>query len=641
MKPPAAVIGVATAMLMALTPVTAAGANTQPVITPSLMTLSLPPPTPAGVDFFIGAKLTSAGQPVSQGLIYLFINGAKRHEMRSDLTGSVRFHRVGNVADGSYKITVAYRGDHDPHHLVRPGPASASGTLVVTAAGISLLLPPPTPAGHPLTITAVLYTEGSPEPGADLLVSVNDTVHRRARTDSTGTAHVVLAGDLAAGSYQVSVRYLGHRRPHNQATRSTFAAASGTLVILPDGIVLDVPSAAAPGQKLEFSAHLYSRGVVVPKAHLSLFVDGRFRRQERTDAGGTASFALLGTLGAGAHQFTVQYTAPHGRRSASKLVLASSTSVIEIRPLVLTVQTVPIISGVMFVLDGVPFTSDATGMARISVATAGIHNLNARLQDPNSDTHLEFGRWGDDAFTADRQVRMQGDVHLSAGLRLAYRTQLQFATGQGAPLDRNRISNVLLSGPNAELVQVAKLSEPVWLKTALPTKRSGADGLFYSPTPYTITSADYDGLSVVDRGSQPYLPGSGPWTMTLKLYTMRIHAQDALFGLNVADPATVTDQIGVRRQINLDMNGNAVLLVGRGNYTVHVVASGISPLAPVALSRSKQAIVPIISVLDLTVIGAALSLTLASLYLVGRRRPLLARALTLGQAISFRRRHAS
>lgn len=641
MKVRIAALGLVGTVLLGLSPMTALAGHTAPVITTSRMSLSLPGPTAAGQDFFIGARLTSAGSPVNQGLVYLFIDGAKRHEMRTDATGSVRFHRVGNIADGSYQVTVAYRGDHDPRHDIRPGPASASGTLVITAAGITLSLPPATPAGHKATMTAVLYTAGSPEPDAELLVSLNGSLHKRARTDSSGAAHIVLPTNLVAGQYTVTVRYLGHRRLHGEPAQATFASATGTLVILPEGIVLEMPTAAAPGQKLEFTAHLFSGGAAVPNTHLSLLVDGRFRRQERTDAAGVASFALLGNLPAGVHRFTVQYLAPHRRRSPANLVLASASSTIQIRPLVLKVQTVPPIAGVNFLVDGRSFASDATGLASTTVATAGFHDLTVSLHDPNPLTHLEFGRWGDDAFTADRQVRLQGDVSLTAGLRIAYLTQLHFVGGQNNRLDPGRVSDVILSGPNAESVSVTDPSKPVWLQTALPAKRSGADGLFYSPTPYTVTNAEYDGLSVVDRGSQPFLPGPSSWSMSLKLYTMRIHAEDALLGINVSKPASVTDEAGKSRVVHLDRHGNATLLVGRGNYTVHVAASGISPLAPVALSRDKEAIVPIISVLDLVIVGMGIGLTLVTLFLLGRRRRWLAALFLTRQARQFHGGYAS
>ncbi len=631
-----------TAMLLAgLSPITVAAGHTPPDITPSQMILSLPPPTPAGMNFVIGATLTSAGEPVSNGLISLFIDGSKRQEQRSNANGSVLFHRVGNVGDGSYQVTVAFFGEHDPTRSVRPGPASASGTLVIMEAGIRLTVPSPVPAGRKLSVTAVLFTDGGPEPNADLLLYLNNSLRRRARTDATGTARFELAGDLPAGTYAIAVRYLGHRRLHGP-DRSIFAIAHDTLQVLPDGISLELPAAAAPGQKLEFSARLYSAGIAVAGVHLGLLVDGRFVRQERTNVEGIASFAVLGKLSAGVHRVTVQYLAPHRKNSPANLVLASATRTIQIRPLILTIQAVPPTSGVTFVIDGRAFTTDSTGVASTTVPTAGIHNLTVRLHDPNAQTHLEFGRWGDDAFTPDRQVRVQGDLNLDAGLRIVYLTQLRFVgASDGAVLDVNRVSNVWLSGPNAETVHIANARDAVWLKTELPVKRSGAGGLYYTATPYTVTSANYDGLSVVDRGKLSFAPGPAVWPIALKLFTMRIHAEDALLGLSIARPAIVTDEVGGRRQVQLDRHGNAVLTVGRGNYTVHVLASGISPVAPVALSKDKQTVVPIISILDLTISGTALTLTLIILLLVGRRRDWLIGLLTMRRPVIVSPRRAS
>jgi hypothetical protein len=614
-------------LLSSFTPITAAAGSPTAVITPSQMLLTLPPPTPAGADFIISGTLASAGQPVAGALVYLFIDGTKRAEKRTDATGAVHFHRVGNIGSGTYEVTLTFRGDHHPADLVRPGPASASGTLGIINDGITLTLPDPTPAGRKLMINAALFGGGAPTPGADLLLYVNGVQVRRARTDSAGTGHFALAGDLAAGSYVIIVRYLGHRRAHGSGVQSIFAIASGSLEILPEGITLHVPPAAAPGQKISLSATMDSGGVPVPGIHLRLLVDGRERRQARTNAQGRASFELLGNLGAGTHRVTVEYLATHRRFSATGPVLASASTTIQIRPLVVAIRTVPPVPGVSFQLDGRVFVSDTTGVARTTVATAGMHGLTVVLRDPDPATHVEFGRWGDDAFAPARQIRVESDVNLDAGLRIAYLTQLKFVGPRGIQLDGAKISDVWLSGPNAEAIHTTYPFPAVWLRTPLPTKRSGADGLYLTPTPYTVSTTAYDGLSVVDRGRELFDPGttykpgnSRVWSIPLLLFTMNIHAQDALFGASIARPVLVTDPNGNRRQLQLDREGNAVITVGRGNYTLHVLTGGISPLEPVALSRNKLAIVPIISFVDLAIVGGAMGLTLLCLFLVGRRR---------------------
>lgn len=614
-------------LLPSVMPITAAAGSTTPVITPSQILLTLPPPTPAGADFIISGTLTSAGQPVEGALVYLFIDGTKRAEKRTDATGAVHFHRVGNIADGSYAVTLRFAGDHHPADLVRPGPASASGTLSIIPDGITLALPDPTPAGRKLTISAALFGGGAPTPGADLLLFVNGVQVRRARTDSTGTAHFALAGDLAAGSYVITVRYLGHRRLHGSVVRSIFAIASGSLQILPEGITLNVPPAAAPGQKIFLSATMDTGGVPVASVHLRLLVDGRERRQARTNAQGRASFELLGNLAAGTHRITVEYLATHRRFRAIGQVLASASTTIQIRPLIVAIRTVPAVPGVSFQLDGRTFVSDGTGIARTTVATAGMHGLTVTLRDPDPTTHVEFGRWGDDAFAPARQIRVESDINLDAGLRIGYLTQLKFVGLNGIQVDGAKISDVWLSGPNAEAIHTAYPFPAVWLRTPLPTKRSGADGLYLTPTPYTVSTTNYDGLSVVDRGRQLFDPGTTykpgttrVWSIPLLLFTMNIHAQDALFGASITRPVLVTDPNGNRRQLQLDRHGNAVITVGRGNYLLHVLTGGISPLEPVALSRNKLAIVPIISFVDLAIVGSAIGLTLLCLFLVGRRR---------------------
>jgi hypothetical protein len=624
-------------VLFSVAPITAAAGHPPPDITPSQMTLKLPPPTPTGADYFINATLTSLGQPVDGALVYLFIDGHKRAEKRTDAKGAVQFHRVGNIADGTYAVTVSFSGDHRAADPVRPGPASASGQLIITQSGIILTLPDPTPAGHKLSITAVLLGDGVPMAGADLLLYVNGDQRRRERTDATGTAHFPLAGDLVAGSYAITVRYYGHRRLHGSTVRSIFATASGSLEILPEGIILDVPTAAAPGQKIHLSASMVSAGTPVPDAHLRLLVDGRERRQARTNAKGLASFALVG-LPAGSHLLTVEYLAPHRRYGAVGPLLATASATIKIRPLLVAIRTVPAVPGVSFQLDGRAFVSDGAGVARTTVATAGLHNLTVVLHDPDPTTHVEFGRWGDDAFSPTRQVRVESDINLDAGLRIAYLTQLQFVRSTTIPVETSRVSDVWLSGPNAETIHAAYPFPPVWLQTPLPTKRSGADGLFLTPTPYTVSTASYDGLPVVDRGRVEFDPGTTykpgitrAWSIPLLLFTMNIHAQDALFGSSVARPVLVTDPNGNRRRLQLDRAGNAVLTAGRGNYLVHVVASGISTIQPVALSRNKLAVVPIISLLDLAITGSAMGLTLLCLWLVGRRRAWIAAILSWGR----------
>ena len=70
----------------------------------------------------------------------------------------------------------------------------------------------------------------------------------------------------------------------------------------------------------------------------------------------------------------------------------------------------------------------------------------------------------------------------------------------------------------------------------------------------------------------------------------------------------------------MDGTGRVSILAGRGNYTARVRAAGISPLIPIALSRSQTADIPVITPLDLAVVGLATLAIVAVLFAAGRGR---------------------
>lgn len=293
-----------------------------------------------------------------------------------------------------------------------------------------------------------------------------------------------------------------------------------------------------------------------------------------------------------------------------------------VQPLSLTIQTIPPVAGVVLTLDGNrSFASQADGVIVASVATRGDHLLSLALPPDNERTRYSFVRWGDESFQPVRQIRLHESRTLSVGLQVAYRTQVVFADPDGKPLDATRVSNVVLSGPDAEVVELGDLSAPLWLHTPLPAKHMGDNSLHVGAVPYTISSVDYDGLSVVSAGQERYLPAAGgTWVVHLRLYQLTVRAKDALFGIGLSRPLTLTSPSGQQQLLRLDRSGQVSIVAGRGNYTVRVHAAGISPLIPIALSRSQTAEISVITPLDLGVLGLALVTILAILFAVGRGR---------------------
>ncbi len=292
------------------------------------------------------------------------------------------------------------------------------------------------------------------------------------------------------------------------------------------------------------------------------------------------------------------------------------------QPLALTVQTIPPIAGVVLTLDGNrSFLSQADGLIVATVFTRGDHTLSLALPHDDDTTRYTFVRWSDEAFQPVRQIRLHESHALSVGLQVAYRTQVVFADPNGKPLDATRVSNVVLSGPDAEVVRLDDPFTPVWLHTPLPAKHMGDNGLHIGAVPYAIGSVDYDGLRVTNAGQERYLPAAGgTWVVHLHLYRLTLRAKDALFGTSLSRLVTLTTPSGQQQVLRLDGNGQVSIVAGRGNYTARVHAAGISPLIPIALSRSQTADISVITPLDLAVLGFACLTILLTLFAVGRGR---------------------
>jgi hypothetical protein len=297
------------------------------------------------------------------------------------------------------------------------------------------------------------------------------------------------------------------------------------------------------------------------------------------------------------------------------------------QPLVLTVQTVPPVGGVVLTLDGTrSFVSQADGLLVASVFTRGDHTLALTLPRDDDRTRYTFVRWSDESFQPVRQIRMHENHALSVGLQVAYRTQVAFSDPAGKSLEASRVSNVILSGPDAEVVKLDYPYAPIWLHTPLPAKHMGDNGLHVVAVPYSISSVDYDGLNVASMGQERYLPAAGgTWVVPLRLYRLTLRAKDALFGSSLSRSLTLTSPSGQRQLLRLDGSGQVSIVAGRGNYTARVHAAGISPLIPIALSRSQTADISVITPIDLVVLGFACLAIVAILFAVGRGRQRLLR----------------
>jgi len=253
----------------------------------------------------------------------------------------------------------------------------------------------------------------------------------------------------------------------------------------------------------------------------------------------------------------------------------------DVAPLIITVQTVPAVPGITVALDdGRRLLTDISGQVVLAVARAGVHSMSVSLPAPTWNTRISFMRWSDDSWTPSRPIRVVRDVSISLGLRLAYLTPIQFVDLDLNPLDPSRVNGVIISGPNAEVIQPQYPYDSLWLQTPLPAKHSGESGLHITAAPYSLSFAKYDKLNVASVGQMRFTPElNGTWKIRLLLYTLRLGAKDALFGTTLDNPIRLTGPTGRSQTVMLDRQGHSTLVLGRGNYAAQVLAPGLTPIA--------------------------------------------------------------
>jgi hypothetical protein len=366
-----------------------------------------------------------------------------------------------------------------------------------------------------------------------------------------------------------------------------------------------MPSEVKAGEDFTADAALVGFGA---GARLYFIVDGADSHTELTDDGGVAHFKQRGILPAGAHQIAVVYGS------------SGTSGTIVVKPLALIIKTVPAVEGVTVTLDDSrSAVSDSNGGMTFNVDTAGMHTLKATMPPDQEKQRYIFARWSDDAIDPVRQIRVEQDTAVAVGLRIAYLTSIRFGDVDGRPLDPARVAGVTLSGPNAEIIRLSHPYPPVWLQTAMPAKYTGETGLHVTPAPYALTTASYDSLNVASQGKERYLPGpAGVWTVKLLLFRLKLHARDAIFGSNLSKEVTLTSGSGWKQTLHLDRDGQTTVVLGRGNYVAFVHSPGVSPLAPIALSKSQTAVIPVITPIDLAVILLTCFLLLLAVFALGR-----------------------
>ncbi len=296
---------------------------------------------------------------------------------------------------------------------------------------------------------------------------------------------------------------------------------------------------------------------------------------------------------------------------------------------VVSVRTVPAVSGITLTLAGRRYVTDSAGRAIVPRApgTASIDvlpRIAVSSRHLGADTIARFARW----FTV-------GDESVAA-FDIFRRVEWRFVDSDGAAVPLGRIERLVLRSSSGEIrVLRSDLGRPRWLYSRRVSLIGGKPVL--KDVGYVVQRIRVLGADVVNAGQQTFSPErERSVRFKLAFFTLTVRGEDALFGSAVGTRARLELPDGAVRRLTLT-NGRAVVRsLPRGNYRI-TVEDGVYRLPqPLVLSRSQVAVVPVVTRLDLFVVGGGLLALAIGLVLVGR--PYLAKR--AGARIAARGRRA-
>lgn len=402
---------------------------------------------------------------------------------------------------------------------------------------------------------------------------------------------------------------------------SPVMATSHQPPVLGTRITLSNPGDVVIGTTVVVTAHLTTLGGnALPTSRITMDVNGVLARATRTNATGTVDLSLSSDYvkTAATLKIRVAYSgdSTHGPSSAETTIV--------IRPATIDVVTVPAVVGMSISLGDEEILTDAQGTATFAVNELARLRLTPRFDLPESSgIRVGFVRWNDDVYDPVRIVDIGGDVRLTLGLRVAYRTSMRFVDPDGNTVDPSLIQSVQMETSSGPTRTVTSYDE-VWLEAEVPVKRTF--GLVGVPNVHRVSEVTIAGTNVVNRGQQTWEPTlDGVLTVEVLLYHLDIRIEDALLKSAIVTKVTLEYPDGTTVTHETTRDGRVSFgALPRGDYRIVVHASGIVPPSPIALSRPQDTTIRIISNVDMSIAGGLILLVIMALVVLGRRHQLVA-----------------
>lgn len=292
----------------------------------------------------------------------------------------------------------------------------------------------------------------------------------------------------------------------------------------------------------------------------------------------------------------------------------------------LRILTVPQLPAVRFALDGVPLTTDDTGVAEAVVPRSHVpHRLE--LLTPHlatSDEADDFVRWvgrgdSDQGFTPVLpNLVFERDHVIQVAFQTSRLVPLGVVDQTHRPVDPVRIRSLTLRSDSGS-VQTLHGIGPVRLTSTRPVIEAG-EAVGREVT-YYVESLVIDGANVVNAGEQRLRPSrGGAATVVVLLRSATLQVHDLLFGGPISTDTELTYPDGRVEQVAVGPQGADLTRLARGHYRIAVPGHGYAPIREVALSRSQRVDLAVLSYLDMAVLAGAGLLLVTGLFLWRRHR---------------------
>ena len=421
----------------------------------------------------------------------------------------------------------------------------------------------------------------------------------------------------------------GARSAHRSRFAQAFLAAAIALaaVIGAPGTALGATSVsvtfrtiptAAIGSEVFVTGTIRPAGGIVPTGlRVLLYVNGTYISSSHADAKGNLSFRIpsTATAKAGPLALRAQFDGTHD------LSPARATGTLKVRPATVRITTVPAVKGIPISLGTATAITGADGTATLLASKTGPTLLAAHIEQLTDPAiRVSFTRWGDSVYDEARTITIRGDAQLVIGLRTAYRAAVQFVDENNTAIDPTEITRARFTSSTGQELVLTSFTDRAWWEAGSAVIRTG--GLQASATLWRLAEVTMAGTNVVNQGQQAFTPTiDGSWTINLLLFDLTVRTNDALTGGAVGGTAELVYPDNSSKVIPLRSDGSAEFAgLPRGAYTVRLKIDGIAPPTPIALSRTQEATIRVISFLDLAAGGILVLVALGVLLWIGRRR---------------------